>query len=167
MPVSPGTKQNSFLGWSVKVEQRKVNISRYCFPRRKFVKIMLPGTTSHLLQTSMINYEFNNHLSTMLRVINCLAWCLPVAIYFLARRSEHSTITLQTQCTPLSSPASFHHSITPLTPHIRLQSQLKLHYTSGGAGGAGVNTSQLSTYRIYLTAWDGLSVNTNLRARIH
>ena len=94
-PSPPSTKQNNLLGWS-DLWRYQPTASRYCFPQRKFVKIRLTGTTSHLLQTLVINYEFNNHLSTMLRVINCLAWCLPVAIYFLARRSEHSAITLQT-----------------------------------------------------------------------
>ena len=113
----PSTKQNNLLGWS-DLWRYQPTASRYCFPQRKFVKIRLTGTTSHLLQTRVINYEFNNHLSTMLRVINCLAWCLPVAIYFLARRSKHSAITLQTMYSSLLSciTPSFHHS-----PHTSYQ----------------------------------------------
>ena len=74
LPVSASPSvpsQNKTIYSADLICEGKVSISRYCFPRRKFVKIRLTGcTTSHLLQTPVINYEFNNHLSTMLCVIN-------------------------------------------------------------------------------------------------
>ena len=148
MPVSPGTKQNSFLGWSVKVEQRKVNISRYCFPRRKFVKIMLPGTTSHLLQTSMINYEFNNHLSTMLCVINWSPVSASCNLFSGQEVWTPATITLQTMYFSLLSPLTPSlpsHLISDYRVSTPVKPEEKMEVT-------GVNSSQPSTYRIYLTA---------------
>ena len=91
--------------------------SRYCFPRRKFVKIMLPGTTSHLLQTSMINYEFNNHLSTMLCVINVSS--VSASCNLFAGQEVWTTVTItpqSRQSTSLFSLPSLHHS-----PHTSYQ----------------------------------------------
>ena len=111
----------------------------------------LTGTTSHLLQTPLINYEFNNHLSTMLCVINRS----PVsASCNLFSGQEVWTLHHYTADNVLLSPLSTPSLPSHLISDYRVTSPV-------------VNSSQLSTYRIYLTATDGLSVNTNLRARIH
>ena len=140
-------------------------ISRYCFPQRKFVKIRLTGTAGYLLQTPVINYEFNNHLSSMFCVINCSPASASCNLF-----SGQEVWALQHYTADNALNSSLLPYITPSLPsHLISELQGRLYITpgEGGAVSCDVNLSQLSTYRIYLTARDGLSVNTNLPARIY
>ena len=118
--VSPGTKQNNLLAWSDLWRHQPLLFSTTEVCKNKTdwylpVEPVICCKLRWLIMSLTITYPA------------CSVWLivarrLPVAIYFLARRSEHSSITLQTMhWTPLSSHTSLHHSPhtsyqTPVTP---------------------------------------------------